>query len=313
MQQEDSAASEGFNQWTVPWATPEGPEIDAIRAGTFRVEDFEISAEQIADYQRDGVLLLEQAFTDWVEPLRAGLARNLADPQSYRFPAESTRDGEPGRFFDSYCNWTLIPEYRDFVFNSGAAALAGRAMRASYAQFFHEHVFMKEPGTRRATPWHQDIPYYCLSGDQSASIYIALDDVDADLAVQYVKGSHRWGKIYYPKVWLNNTDFNVGDDGYDGAVPDIDRHPQDHDVACWPLRAGDTVLFSFKTLHGTSDGVMRQARSAFSTRWMGDDIRYLERAGETSPPFVDMGLETGDHMREDWFPVLWRKEQGNSL
>ena len=44
-------------------------------------------------------------------------------------------------------------------------------MRSSYAQFFHEHVFMKEAGTQRTTPFHQDIPYYPLSW-QSGNQYI---------------------------------------------------------------------------------------------------------------------------------------------
>jgi ectoine hydroxylase-related dioxygenase (phytanoyl-CoA dioxygenase family) len=298
---------ERFNQWTVPWTTPDLPELKTLRTGELVVPEFEISDGQIDDYQRDGVLYIDGAFTNWVEPLRAGLARNLADPMAYRFPAESTAKGEPGRFFDSYCNWPLIPEYADFLFNSSAASLAGKAMRAGHAQFFHEHVFMKEPGTQRATPWHQDIPYYTVSGDQSVSIYIALDDVDEDLAVQYVRGSHHWGKVFYPKVWLDGADFNVGDDGYSDTVPNIDAHPEDYDIVGRALTAGDAVLFNFKTLHGTTDGVMRKGRSAFSTRWMGEEIRFLERSGESSPPFPDPGMVTGDRMREDWFPILWRR------
>lgn len=300
-----SDTAEGFNQWTVPWTTPTGPELEALAAGTLVLPEFTLQAGQVETYQRDGVLFLPAAFENWVEVLRAGLKRNLDQPSSYRFPAESTRPGEPGRFFDSYCNWPLIPEYRAFVFESAAASLAGQIMRASYAQFFHEHVFMKEAGTQRATPWHQDIPYYCVSGDQSVSVYIALDDVDQDLAVRYVRGSHRWGQIFYPKVWLDSSDFNVGDAGYSDTVPDIDAHPQDYDIVSWPLKSGDTVLFNFKTLHGTSNAVMRHTRRAFSTRWMGDDVRFLERPGETSPPFPNPGMQTGDRMREDWFPIVW--------
>lgn len=52
---------EGFNQWTVPWTTPEMPELDAIRAGNLEAPEFHIEDEQIEAYQRDGVLYLERA------------------------------------------------------------------------------------------------------------------------------------------------------------------------------------------------------------------------------------------------------------
>ena len=309
MKSENNIASkEGFNQWTIPWEAPTGPDMDAIESGAFEAPDFQISESDISRYQQDGVLFLRGAFSEWVEPLRQGLERNANAPESYRFPAESTQRGAPGRFFDSYCNWDLIPEFRQFVFRSGAAALAGKAMRSNCAQFFHEHVFMKEAGTQRPTPFHQDIPYYCVSGDQGISVYVALDPVDEEMSVKFVKGSHKWGKTYLPKVWLNDEDFNTEDDGYDGVVPDIIGHTHLYDLAYWPLEPGDTILFSFKTLHGTTEGEMNKKRSAFSTRWMGDDMRYLSRSGETSPPYVNTGMITGDKMRKDWFPVIWRRK-----
>jgi ectoine hydroxylase-related dioxygenase (phytanoyl-CoA dioxygenase family) len=276
----NSPSKEGFNQWTIPWSAPSGPDMDAIKSGSFQAADFEISDDEISQYQRDGVLLLKGAFADWVEPLKQGLERSAASPESFRFPAESTRPDAPGRFFDSYCNWDLIPEFQRFVFHSGAAALAGKAMRSSYAQFFHEHVFMKDAGTQRPTPFHQDIPYYCVSGEQGISVYVALEPVDEE--------------------------FNVDSEGYDGTIPDIMNHAYLYDLAYWPLEPGDTILFSFKTIHGTTEIEMSKKRSAFSTRWLGEDMRFLERSGETSPPYINTGMSTGDKMREDWFPIIWR-------
>ena len=161
---EGVADKEGFNQVTIDWFDPDY----RVRHGL--VADYDARPDDVAACRRDGVVCLRGAFTDWVEPLRAGLERNLADPESYAFPVESTRAGEPGRFFDSYCNWQRIPEYADFVQRSCAAPLAGQFMGSQVAQFFHEHVFLKEPGTQAATPWHQDLPYYCVDGHKSASI-----------------------------------------------------------------------------------------------------------------------------------------------
>ena len=78
------------------------------------------------------------------------------------------------------------------------------------------------------------------------------------------------------------------------------------------LEPGDCIAFHFQTLHGTTDGEVIGRRRALSTRWLGDDIIYCERQIETSPPYSDIGLKHGDRMREDWFPVLWRRISSHS-
>ena len=39
--------------------------------------------------------------------------------------------------------------------------------------------------------------------------------------------------------------------------------------------------------------------------FIGDDIRYIDRGGSTSPPFDGINLKSGDIMREDWFPRVF--------
>lgn len=293
-------APSSFNQSTVNWRTGD------VSVDLKALPSYPASPEDIAVYHRDGAVLIRQAFADWVEPLRTGLQRNLDAPQDYAFPCESTPEGTPGRFFDSYCNWQLIPEYREFVLTSQAASMAGQFMASSRAQFFHEHAFCKEPGTQRATPWHQDLPYYCVDGTQTASIYVSLDAAPSDVAVRFVRGSHLWGKLFHPRVFLDGDAFNTHDSGMD-PVPDIDADPASHDLLAWDLEPGDAIVFDFRILHGTTSGKVNARRRAFSTRWLGDDVTYCERAGETSPDFAGINLRHGDPMREDWFPVLWER------
>ncbi len=290
------------NQATVDWKHNGLPEI-AMKL----VPEFSVDREIVSQFQEDGAVLLRGAYCEWVDSLQTGLERNLKSPMDYAFPCDSTPDGAPGRYFDSYCNWLLIPEYFDYVTRSSAASLAGQLMLTEIVQFFHEHAFSKEPGTQQATPWHQDIPYYCLDGEQTVSLYVALDPMPSEVALRFVRGSHRWGKYFHPVSFFDGSDFDSSGEVLE-SVPDIEGNPDQFEVLVWDLEPGDCIAFDFRTLHGTTAGEVKRRRRAVSTRWFGDDVRYFERPVETSPPFPDINLKPGDRMREDWFPVLWQRE-----
>ena len=71
------------------------------------------------------------------------------------------------------------------------------------------------------------------------------------------------------------------------------------------MNLGDAILFNFKVLHSSSGNETNRSRRAFSMRFIGDDVKYLGRGGETSPPFKGIGLKDGEVMRKDWFPIVW--------
>ena len=56
-----------------------------------------------AEFGELGVTCLRGVFTDWVEPLREGVERNLREPG--RYFREYTPEGISGRFVGDYCNW----------------------------------------------------------------------------------------------------------------------------------------------------------------------------------------------------------------
>ncbi len=85
-----------------------------------------VPADVIAAFERDGAVALKGYFADWVEVLRAGIARNMAEP-SADVKIYKGKDGG-GRFFGDYCNWERIPEYKDFIFNSPAAEIGRQLM-----------------------------------------------------------------------------------------------------------------------------------------------------------------------------------------
>lgn len=253
-----------------------------------------------AAFERDGAACLRGVFRDWVGLMRDGVERNMREPGP--MSSELSRGLDPGRFFDDYCNWTRIPEIGRFVRESPVAELAAYYMGSRRAQFFHDHVLVKEPGTQKETPWHSDIPYYFVGGLQTVSFWIPLDPV-ADTTLRLIAGSHRWERDVRPVRWADSSDFYAGQDGY-RPIPDPDREPG-YTVLEWQMEPGDAVIFDFRTVHGARANQTTQRRRVLSLRWVGDDARYVERPGRTSPPFTGHGMQAGQRLREDWFPVLW--------
>lgn len=249
-------------------------------------------------YARDGAVLVKGLWADWVEVLREGVARNMAEPGPYA--AENLKPGEAGRFFDDYCNWERIPEFARVIRESRVAEVAGALMGSERVQLFHDHVLVKEPGTAKPTPWHSDGPYYFVEGRQSVSFWCPLDPV-REASLRLVAGSHLWPRDVLPTRWLAETSFYPEPEAW-MPVPDPDAEGMR--VLEWEMEPGDAVAFHYRTLHGARGNMATTRRRAFSLRLVGEDARYVERPGPTSPPFPGHGMVTGQRLREDWFPVL---------
>lgn len=258
-----------------------------------------ISEDQIDAFQRDGAVVVRGVFADWVDVMADGVAQNMAEPGPYASENAVTE----GRFFDDYCNWTRLAPFADIVRNSPAAELAARAMRSQTAQFFHDHVLVKEPNTPKPTPWHQDSPYYFVAGEQTVSLWIPLDPV-REASLRFIAGSHRWDRMVRPVSWSDQSDFY--ETGEWLPVPDPDANADTLEVLSWTMEPGDAVLFDFRTAHGAHGNTSGLRRRALSLRWVGDDARYVERPGRTSPPYPGHDMVAGQKLREDWFPVIWK-------
>ena len=260
-----------------------------------------LNQSQIDDFEENGAILIKGMFADWVDTIRAGIKKNMADPGPYA--AENLGPGEAGRFFDDYCNWTRISEFEEVVRHSDVGKVAAEIMRSQRVQFFHDHVLVKETGTSKATPWHQDSPYYFVEGRQTVSFWSPMEPV-TDASLRCVAGSHLWEKPVLPTRWLSENDFYPDSDQY-MPVPDPDKDFAKFRILEWEMEPGDTVAFHFKTLHGARGNHSGLPRCAFSLRLLGDDARYVTRPGPTSPPFPNHGMVDGQRLREDWFPIIY--------
>ena len=253
-------------------------------------------------FRTEGVVCLRGIFRDWVPVLEQGIAAVLAQPSS-RERSYRPQDGSAG-FFQDYCNWERVPPLRRFVLESGAAELAAHLMGASLARFFHDHVLVKHPGSSTVTPWHQDEPYYCVSGEQSVSFWTPIDPVAREVTLECVAGSHRWSEAGFRPRRFDGTPLYAEDAFED--VPDIDAQRSQLPIRAWAMEPGDAVAFDFRIVHGAPANPSTRPRRVFSHRWVGERARFLRRAGRTSPDFPELSLADGAPFEAPQFPVVWR-------
>lgn len=253
------------------------------------------------DYQRDGAVCVRQAFTpEQVEWAREAIDANLADlsPRAKR----ASDDGDQP-FVEDFCNWTRLPAMERFIRESPAAAIAAELTGSRSIRLYHDHVLVKEPGTRQRTPWHQDQPFYNVAGSQNASMWLPVDPVARDATLEFVTGTHR-GPWYMPRTFLDDQ-AKWFPDGTLAELPDFSSG--DWSVIGWELEPGDAVFFDMLTVHGSGGVSGPNRRRVLSVRFLGDDMVHAPRPWATSPPFDGLvdELPEGVPMDHPLFPVLW--------
>ena len=259
-----------------------------------------LSREEIDFYKNQGAIVIKDVFRPWIDLLRTGFEKVLKEPGPH---ARENVKNEEGRFFEDYCNWQRINEFKKFAEESPAAQIVAEATGSKSIQLFHEHIFLKNSGTAKETPWHQDMPYYCVDGNDTGSFWIPLDPISKNNSLQVLLGSHKFPKLIRPTKWSNNQPWYKDDNNF-MDMPDVKSMKKN--ILNPKMNLGDAILFNFKVLHSSSGNSEKIPRKAFSMRFIGDDVRYIDRGGETSPPFKGIDLKIGSKMREDWFPVVWR-------
>ncbi|MGH9901932.1 MAG: phytanoyl-CoA dioxygenase family protein, partial [Pyrinomonadaceae bacterium] len=151
----------------------------------------QITEEDRSAYERDGVVRVSAAFSPaWLAFLADAVEEAMASPGPHA--EEYATRGDAGRFFGDVELSLRLPKFRRFALESPAGEIAGRIMGASRVNFFYDQLLVKEPGTSERTPWHQDQPYWAVSGSQVCSVWLPLDPIPEEVSVEYVCGSHRW-------------------------------------------------------------------------------------------------------------------------
>jgi len=269
-----------------------------------------IGAAEVDDFERDGVVCLRGMFTPaWCALLRTAAEEAMQSGQG-RVREPQLGAGQ-GRFYSSVYQSDLDPRFARLRDASPAPEIAATLMRADTVRFFYDQLFIKAPGTSAPTPWHNDLPFWPFRGNDLISLWIALTPVSkATSGVQYVAGSHRWGRMF--RAITPDYDPRFMDESME-VCPDFGAGEGDPAarVLSWDMQPGDVLCHHPLTVHGAAGNASStQTRIGVSIRYLGAQVAWDPRP-HTMALRRDPGVAPGAFPADDVaLPIVWQQGKG---
>ena len=270
----------------------------------------ELTEEEIAAFRRDGAVHVGGAYgLEWIEMLRAGIDRDLAEPTPNL--ARHTADPDAPAYLEDYWAWRHIPAFETFCRESPCGAQAAALLGAPSVNLVMDNWFLREAGSTSRPPFHQDISYFDFEGTMCV-LWLPLEPVSAENGIAFVKGSHLWDRLFM-RVRFRDGHEGSGVTEVNGrtyhAPPDVAANPGAYDLLRWDCALGDAIWFDMRTLHGAlAETVPTETVRRFTLRLTAPDgvIRYRgDWAAEERAQFEAAGYREGDRIAGDFFPQLW--------
>ena len=283
-------------------------EIEGLREGvsaqlanfgqTHTAYDFEAIAKQLFG----GAQALEAGAADRFD--LGEVQQILTSDPELRPIRDVVEDEDGGMFFYDAAGWRFYKGIRNAALDSALPSLCAKLLDTSYLNFWEDTTFVKAPNTAQRTSFHQDYSYFQIRGEKCCIVWIALDPVTYENgAMEYVRGSHKWGKKYAPNLLVSQSVFP--DSPYE-KTPDIEACPEEYDIISFDVQPGDVIIHHVLTLHGSRGNQSTdKMRRAVSFRYCGDDITYYDRPGAIVQPYLTDKLKDGDPLFSKDYPIVF--------
>jgi len=227
-----------------------------------------------AQFRRDGVVFIENA----LDRNTLKLAEE-AFQWTYHHPgpgAGAVLLGTPGTFYQDQANPDCFEAYRTLLRDTCIPDIAAGLFGSNNVWLLYEQIWFKDGNTRR-TPWHQDLPYLPVEGDDLCVMWTNLDPVAKEMSLEFVLGSHR-GPLFNPSAF-NPDDVSAALFNKDvlPPLPDIEAARDQWPIVSWATQPGDVVVFHPAMLHGGAPTRAGQPRRTLSLRFFGEHTFCAER------------------------------------
>jgi ectoine hydroxylase-related dioxygenase (phytanoyl-CoA dioxygenase family) len=263
--------------------------------------EYPLSEEQIAQYQRDGHILLRGLCS----PEEMEVWKPLIGTATGRYNKETRALEERDTYGKAFLQVSDLAKHdekvRHFVYARRFAQVAARLARASGIRLYHDQALYKEAGGG-ATPWHQDQFYWPMDTPKTITMWMPLVDVPVEKgALTFASGSHRNGSV---------CPLEISDESNRVIQEIVDR--ENFPIAVEPMKAGDATFHSGWTLHrapANQTGSLREVMTiiyyADGTRISGPQNKFQQADMEYCFP----NLKPGDLAATEKNPLLYSEPE----
>lgn len=242
------------------------------------MENYNLTQQQIADYMRDGYVIVKKFLTEEEAKKLYGVAieDDTMKNNAYDLNDQSGKKTRLTLWFtpgnDAY---GLLTRSRRMV-ESVDKLLDGD----SKVCHFHTKLMQKEPKVGGAWEWHQDYGYWYnkefLFPDQMMSVMVAITEANKENGcLQVIKGSHKMGRVEHGK-----TGEQVG-----ASQHYVDLALKTMDLIYVELMPGDALFFHSNILHRSEANLSDKSRwSLISCYNRSANVPYNETSTSCTEP-----------------------------
>ncbi|GMV99483.1 MAG: hypothetical protein AMXMBFR84_06220 [Candidatus Hydrogenedentota bacterium] len=160
----------------------------------------QLSSEQLAQYQRDGYLLIEGHFDrDETE-----LLLNIAKADKALIDGATGKKDTSGNITKLTLRNALFDDTYSAIVRSERVVNIMEQLLGGEVYHYHHKMMLKEPRVGGAWEWHQDYGYWYDNGclfPYMASCMIAVDRANKENGcLQVIRGSHQMGRVNHMRI-----------------------------------------------------------------------------------------------------------------
>ncbi|MEO0920550.1 MAG: phytanoyl-CoA dioxygenase family protein, partial [Pseudomonadota bacterium] len=128
-------------------------------------------------------------------------------------------------------------------------------------------VLSKKPHDPKAVPWHQDASFWALSPARTVTVWLAIDDADADnSAMRFIAGTHDKGA-------LPEAETNGGANVFHKGTANAETMGMPFTNS---LRAGEISLHADMLVHGSLANMSHRRRCGLTLRYCPPSVEITD-------------------------------------